>query len=243
MSNVLKKITKKYKWLRFLNRKVTKLSVLGASLVGLCVSSGASFAKYRDENYGNGDAGAARFGAKIENTTKFIYLPTIGGTNSPSGYYAFAAEFCVDFSECEVKTKYNLGLKLCGRYSTNYDNPEYKASITNFALTGKTTTVYTAEGEENKKSTIIIDGVEELLTDNAYSSFDLKTTYCATKINNGNYVWESKRTTNYQELNFTNMSANPGDLHYFKILYFVYIISANAEISIILSNLEVEQVV
>ena len=59
MSNVLKKITKKYKWLRFLNYKTTKLAVLSAALFGLCLSSGASFAKYRDENYGGGNAGIA----------------------------------------------------------------------------------------------------------------------------------------------------------------------------------------
>ena len=105
--SILKKLVKK---------KVFKLGLVGTSLLGLMISSGFSFAKYIDTNYGNGNAGAARFGAKIENTTKFIYLPTIGGTNSPRGYYAFAAEFCVDFSECEVKTKYNLGLKLCGKY-------------------------------------------------------------------------------------------------------------------------------
>ena len=65
MSNVLKKITKKYKWLRFLNYKTTKLAVLSAALFGLCLSSGASFAKYRDENYGGGNAGAAKFGGEI----------------------------------------------------------------------------------------------------------------------------------------------------------------------------------
>ena len=65
MSNIVKKITKKYKWLRFLNYKTTKLAVLSAALFGLCLSSGASFAKYRDENYGGGNAGAAKFGDAI----------------------------------------------------------------------------------------------------------------------------------------------------------------------------------
>ena len=48
MSNIIKKITKKYKWLRFLNYKTTKLAVLSAALFGLCLSSGASFDKYRE---------------------------------------------------------------------------------------------------------------------------------------------------------------------------------------------------
>ena len=48
--SILKKITNKYGFLRFLNRKTTKLFLLSATLVGLCLSSGYSFAKYREEN-------------------------------------------------------------------------------------------------------------------------------------------------------------------------------------------------
>ena len=69
--SILKRITKKYKSLRFLNKKATKLSILGVALIGLCLSSSYSFAKYRDENYGGGNAGAAKF-----DFGKITYTPT-----------------------------------------------------------------------------------------------------------------------------------------------------------------------
>lgn len=234
VGKVIKKLVKK---------KVFKLGLIGASLFGLMISSGFSFAKYIDTNYGNGNAGAARFGAKINNTTKFIYLPTMGSSTSPYGYYAFIAEFCVDFSECEVKAKYNLGLKLCGRYSTNYNNPEYRANNTNFTLTGTTNKVYTATGGVNEQSTIVLTDVEKLLTNGVYEKFDFSTNYYATSKDGLTYTWYNKSSTSSQEVLFSNIGAEPNDLHYYKIIYFIYLTGSNAEISIILSNLEVEQVV
>ena len=228
---------------KLFRKKVVKLSLVGTSLFGLMISSGFSFAKYIDTNYGNGNAGAAKFGAKINNTTKFIYLPTMGASTSPYGYYAFVADFCVDFSECEVKTKYNLGLKLCGRYSTNYNNPEYKANSTNFTLTGTTNKVYTATGGVNEESKIVLTDVEKSLTNNTYDKFEYTTNYYATSKDGTTYTWYNKSNTSNQELIFNNINADPNDLHYYKIIYFIYITGSNPEISIILSNLEVEQVV
>ena len=43
---------------RVVKKKYIKLCLLAASLSGLMVSSGFSYAKYRNENYGNGNAGA-----------------------------------------------------------------------------------------------------------------------------------------------------------------------------------------
>ena len=228
---------------KLVRKKVFKLGLVGTSLLGLMISSGFSFAKYIDTNYGNGDAGAAKFSAKINNTTKFIYLPTMGASTSPYGYYAFVAEFCVDFSECEVKAKYNLGLKLCGRYSTNYNNPEYKAYNTNFTLTGTTNKVYTATGGVNEESKIVLNDVEKSLTNNTYEEFDFTTNYYATSKDGTTYKWYDKSSSSKQELVFNNMEANPNDMHYYKIIYFIYITGSNPEISIILSKLEVEQVV
>ena len=54
---------------KLFRKKVFKLGLVGTSLLGLMISSGFSFAKYIDTNYGNGNAGAAKFGAKINNTT------------------------------------------------------------------------------------------------------------------------------------------------------------------------------
>ena len=230
----LKKVKKKY----------IKLCLLATSLIGLMVSSGFSFAKYRDENYGGGNAGAAKFGAKISNTTKFVHLPTMGGTNAPYGYYAFIAEFNVDFTECEVNVKYNLGLKLCGRYSTNYDNPENKVEDTTFSLGQNISNIYTAVGDVNEEAEIVEDNVVSLLTEGTYNTaFNKNTSYYATSTDGKDYSWTSKTISNSQEINFNNISANTGDIHYYKLIYFIFISGSNPEISIILSNLELEQVV
>ena len=112
MSNVLKKITKKYKWLRFLNYKTTKLAVLSAALFGLCLSSGASFAKYRDENYGGENAGAAKFEyGKITPDFKSIQEPK-SSNGLKQGVHAFSREFCLEIPKVEVSIAYTLKLRL-----------------------------------------------------------------------------------------------------------------------------------
>jgi hypothetical protein len=125
VGKVIKKLVKK---------KVFKLGLTGASLIGLMISSGFSFAKYIDTNYGNGNAGAARFNVTVSNNTKFIYLPDDLSSFS-SGYYAFIADFTIDFTDCDVSTQYNLNLKICEEYSTDYDNPyDLKYAKTYFKL-------------------------------------------------------------------------------------------------------------
>ena len=118
MSNILKKITKKYKWLRFLNYKTTKLAVLSAALFGLCLSSGHSFAKYRDENYGNGNAGVATLGDIYvhQNYETFKLPETMNETNL--GTYVIVAEFNIIFSNFEVKANYSFSLEIGGQKST-----------------------------------------------------------------------------------------------------------------------------
>lgn len=112
MSKILKKITKKYKWLRFLNYKTTKLAVLSAALFGLCLSSGASFAKYRDENYGGGDAGVVKFeygtitpySSPIQEPQKFA--------NTKGGIHVFPCEFKLEIPTVETSISYSVKLRL-----------------------------------------------------------------------------------------------------------------------------------
>lgn len=123
MSNILKKITKKYKWLRFLNYKTTKLAVLSAALFGLCLSSGASFAKYRDENYGNGNAGTAKFSnGIIEYVEKTYSLANVSEEKDNLGTYAFAANFSIDFSQSEVALDYILKIKFANSFNSIWDD-------------------------------------------------------------------------------------------------------------------------
>lgn len=121
MSNILKKITKKYKWLRFLNYKTTKLAVLSAALFGLCLSSGASFAKYRDENYGGGNAGVVKFeyGYVTYNPAP-IQQPT-DEKNIKEGMHAFICEFYLEIPTVEVSISYSLKLRLVESNINDFD--------------------------------------------------------------------------------------------------------------------------
>ena len=121
MSNILKKITKKYKWLRFLNYKTTKLAVLSAALFGLCLSSGASFAKYRDENYGNGNAGIARIGdIEINDIDSVIKSPT-SFTNLSTQIHSFIFGFSITYENFEVAASCGVNLRISPYENTDFD--------------------------------------------------------------------------------------------------------------------------
>ena len=254
VGKVIKKLVKK---------KVFKLGLTGASLIGLMISSGFSFAKYIDTNYGNGNAGAARFNVTVSNNTKFIYLPDDLSSFS-SGYYAFIADFTIDFTDCDVSTQYNLYLKICEEYSTDYDNPyDLKYTKTYFKLptlsNDQTYTNYTIVGDVNDEShTFKGDNVPSYLTDNKHTVFDDNKLYYAFSNDGESYNWYpsfSSSVSNYEAI-IRNINSNAHDKHYFKIVYFTYIsinsrsdgnygdvnYSATFGNSIILSKLEIGQV-
>jgi len=242
---------------RALAKKIVRLSLLGTSTLGLLVSSGVSFAKYYTENNFNDNAGAAKFNVTLTNNTKFIYLPDDLSSYS-SSYYAFTAEFVVDFSECEVKTNFDLYLKLCGEYSTNYDNPyKLEKNQTYFTLSSNSV-VYTIEGDVNDdEHTLIKDNVASSLTDGKCTSFTKDKLYYGYSNDGTTYNWAPtfSTTINRQEIIINNIPSNALSKHYFKVVYFTYIgittsgygsnltYSASFENSIILSKLEIEQVV
>ena len=119
MSNILKKITKKYKWLRFFNYKTTKLAVLSVALFGLCLSSGASFAKYRDENYGGGNAGAAKFGnVIIGDRDNYQQLPT---SFESGNIHVFKIGFSISISNFEVKSFLTFDLRLSPKENIDFE--------------------------------------------------------------------------------------------------------------------------
>lgn len=214
MSNIIKKITKKYKWLRFLNYKTTKLAVLSAALFGLCLSSGASFAKYRDENYGNENAGAAKFGdAIIYSDYSRIQIPSNLSYTADFGFYAFIATFRIEFQASEVQRTYSLNLKMSQRSNNLYDTGKETFPATNlssFTLTGGTGET----SEVNSFRTIISsNGVgtvkkiynpftdveaETIWSDirNFYSpenkKFSYDKIYCAYAVDSENYIWVNK---------------------------------------------------
>ena len=59
---------------KLFKKKSFKLSLVFLSLVGMLASGGHSFAKYRDENYGNGNAGAARFMIDFDSMPELVSI-------------------------------------------------------------------------------------------------------------------------------------------------------------------------
>ena len=164
--SILKKITDKYISLRFLNKKTTKLCLLSAALVGLCLSSGYSFAKYRDENYGGGNAGAAKFGdVLIYSDYSRIQIPKNLSYDADYGFYAFVASFRLEFQSSEVQRSYSLNLRMSQRSNNLYDlgvdeNGEKIAfpstKLSSFVLSGGTGNV---ENVNSFKTVISSSGV------------------------------------------------------------------------------------
>lgn len=251
MSNVLKKITKKYKWLRFLNYKTTKLAVLSAALFGLCLSSGHSFAKYRDENYGNGNAGAAKFDYGIVTYDPVTLKQPDENTDIEGGIHCFIASFKLTINESEVKTSYSLKLRIV--------NPSFDIADFNTGESGVTQTSFLPKKNEDSFYVFSEDGTtqESKSISNITGqtlTYDPNSWYYAVETKDGNenkYVWESKSSIVNDIIEIDTGIINPGNSieKNFKLLFFVNAISEQdgsvktweAENSKIIYNLVVNQ--
>lgn len=239
MSNVLKKITKKYKWLRFLNYKTTKLAVLSAALFGLCLSSGHSFAKYRDENYGSGNAGAAKFGVELirdaENTVSTKDIDNINKT----GIFVFTATFSISFEKCEVSCIYDLKLKIGLGATSSWETP---GSVTksSFVFNNSTqSTPYTLERQEDNSFAFSKTNVGSSITGVNDFTIASNTPYIAegTAGNSGiAYDWkpvtDASKFSNVELEVAKEKSAKVNDVHYYKVMYFTNITLDNNEVSV-----------
>ena len=190
MSNVLKKITKKYKWLRFLNYKTTKLTVLSAALFGLCLSSGASFAKYRDENYGGENAGVAKIGQfLIEEEGNYIQTPS-SFTGLSTNIHAFVITFSIEFHNFEISINYDLDFRL-----SSYDNEIFAYSDEN--IFPKKTSFYMKDGSylgdnPSKELKTFTNGAQSNFnfTQTIGKTLELNKYYIATSNDGSLYEWE-----------------------------------------------------
>lgn len=135
--SILKKITNKYGSLRFLNKKATKLGILSAALVGLCLSSGYSFAKYRDENYAGGNAGIAIPGDFIIDNQPFNVQMPESFEDCVNQVHAFETDFSVKYFGFEVKTQYTVMLRLApeNEEKFEYNKDLYSPLHTSFYIT------------------------------------------------------------------------------------------------------------
>ena len=209
--SILKRITKKYKSLRFLNKKATKLSMLGVALMGLCLSSSYSFAKYKSENYGGGAAGVATIGS-VNTESVVIKAELINGAST--GLYCFSAEFYIDISASEVRRMYSLDLRLSTGDNTDYyggvddkENPnKYNPTISGFGINDGTSngagvtysgSLHTIYLDSNSNSQTE-DNINLSYFSNANDSgkekleqLKYKTAYYATSSDGDKYTWNT----------------------------------------------------
>ena len=233
MSNIVKKITKKYKWLRFLNYKTTKLAVLSAALFGLCLSSGASFAKYRDENYGGGNAGAAKFDVGVVSSISHGY--SLANVKNEYGIYALVANFNIDFSLCEVSLEYTISLRMSNDKTISYDDA---AGAEGYSFIHEADTLYTLIEESTTTPKPVDNNTASSLTGSKFSSIDKKVAYASNEdgwartsdendwliyssntLNISGYVSASEATKDHSVMFFVNIDGSAEEIPSAYILY------------------------
>lgn len=235
---------------KLFKKKSFKLSLVFLSLVGMLASGGHSFAKYRDENHGNGNAGAARFGIELVYYPKTISTKDIRSTNK-LGYYAFVASFYVSFEECEVKTKYSLSLKLGNGDSATWTNPG-TLNRTSFLFPDTQSHPFALVEQDDNSFLADTDStaVASLLNKPGFA-VKKNTPYYAEGVSSGgsiNYTWKDDKTLDGNTFPIvTEKLANPNERQYYQILFFTDIElnnvnKVNVEDISILYNINAEQV-
>ena len=220
---------------RFFKKKVVKLSLVGVSLVGLLVSSGHSFAKYIDQNYGNGDAGAAKFGSwTVTQSTVPVRFPD----GAESGYYAFIASFSVSFTDGEVAREYTFKVKGVdddtvateenfNNYSMTPSNVYYFLdSSKGFSATSKIHAIYNGTVIDTGKTNVIGTLLEDT---SKYTTFSTDQIYLYTKENDSTGAWSMHSkdklyddvTNSIYLTNDHRINALESDVHEYKFLFLI----------------------
>ena len=222
--------------LRLLKKKAFKLSSLGVSLVGLLVSSGISFAKYIDTNYGGGNAGTAKFGSwHVTSSTTPVDVPN----NAPDGWYALLATFSITFSESEVSREYTLKVKnvQSSEEANNYDDASVSSSSSFYlSSNSKIYTITSTESNGNVTFSYKDSDVEKTLTENNGLTFTANNIYMKCEETHGSTAtgspWKAYpvNDTNYDDdtdslilINNHMLAPDEFDYHSYYLIYFVKI--------------------
>ena len=224
--------------LRLFKKKNFKLSLVVLSLVGLLASSGASFAKYRDENYGGGNAGTAKFGSwTINNAMDPINVPS----DASKGWYAFKASFSISFTAGEVKRNYTLKIKDVDISSTadNFNSLAVSGALS-FFLPASPGTIRTITRSTNSNgeviSTVQNSGVENILLSRSDISFTSNNIYMMYEETHGSNItgspWrvhpvsDTIYDSTTDSIILTNdhvIEPNDADTHNYYLIYFIQI--------------------
>ena len=220
---------------KLFKKKSFKLSLVFLSLLGMLASGGHSFAKYRDENYGGGNAGAAKFGSwSITSSTVNVKFPD----GAPTGCYAFIASFTVSFTEGEVAREYTLKVKgvddATVASAENFNNPSMTPSNVYYCLDSTkgfnaTSKIYAIHngvvigaGDGNVAGTILGD-------DKKFTTFETDKVYLYSKENSstGSWAMHSKNETYDATTNSIKLTENhpinalEADTHEYKLLFLI----------------------
>ena len=220
---------------KLFKKKSFKLSLVFLSLLGMLASGGHSFAKYRDENYGGGNAGAAKFGSwSITSSTVNVKFPD----GAPTGYYAFIDSFTVSFTEGEVAREYTLKVKGVdddtSASAENFNNPSMTPSNVYYCLDSTkgfnaTSKIYAIHngvvigaGDGNVAGTILGD-------DEKFPTFETDKVYLYSKENDstGSWATHSKNETYDSTTNSIKLTENhkinalEADTHEYKLLFLI----------------------
>lgn len=214
---------------KLVRKKVVKLGLVGTSLLGLMISSGFSFAKYIDTNYGNGNAGTAKFDGGTITFVKTVYHQS-SITSDDLGIYAHFAEFRLDF-ESEVASEYSLEIKF-GEYGTGtWDEP----GNTDYSFYYNSTTQsqpYTVTIDDNDGTcTLVKDNVGEIFFGSG-QTFSMDTVYVYESTDGVNYSLyknkindsSSRHTLSSDGTTLTlatNREVGFTSSYYFKFIFFI----------------------
>ena len=220
---------------KLFKKKSFKLSLVFLSLLGMLASGGHSFAKYRDEKYGGGNAGAAKFGSwSITSSTVNVKF----SDNAPKGYYAFIASFTVSFTEGEVAREYTLKVKGVddsttaseanfNAYDKTPSNIHYCLDSTKgFNATSKIYAIHNSAVIETGKTNV----VGTLLGDTTkFTTFETDQVYLYSKENDSTGSWSkhSKNETYDSTTNSIKLTENhkinalEADTHEYKLLFLI----------------------
>ena len=237
---------------KLFKKKSFKLSLVFVSLVGMLASGGHSFAKYRDENYGSGNAGAAKFMIDFDSIPDPISVASL--TDAHIGKMCtFIARFSVSFEECEVATIYNLELKL-GAVSVE-DNAatdenekwdpswEDNGELNNTSFVSNSTPISLKPDGQSYSVGTFEDLTEADLFENGKAYYGIGTLAGDTIT----YDWESTNLDSDGETLTIgeNVEAKPGDVHYYSVAFFIEVTRTTnrtkLENSVMLYNLHIEQ--
>ena len=206
---------------KLFKKKSFKLSLVFVSLIGMLASGGHSFAKYRDENYGNGNAGTAKFGVKVSFDPAMISLKYLE-EGDVTKWYVFIAKFNVSFEESEVKLAYDLNLKFGSNSLSNWNDP---GEVNNNVITfegnkdASQTTPYTLSFNDDQSFTRVTENVMSTLGCNlAYSN---GTCYYARGKSDESYTWHSTKLSGDILSVADDLEGEIGETHYYQVMFFL----------------------